>query len=137
MQSIVALSTTEAEIIALSSALREVIHLQHLLKELCSCNFSIPFTKPQVVCCTFKDNTACFEVAQTKHKICPRTKHLSVQLFHFHEHVKQGLIKIEHVSSKDQLADIFTKHLPWEQYNCLQNEIMYWDSNPLIQHEGV
>ena len=46
MQTLVVLSTTEAEIIALSSALREVIHLQNLLKELHSCNFPIPFTKP-------------------------------------------------------------------------------------------
>ena len=78
MQSLVALSMTKAEIIALSSALREVIHLQNLLKELRSCNFPIPFTKPQVVCHTLEDNAACIEVAQTKHKICPRTKHLSV-----------------------------------------------------------
>ena len=88
MQSLVALSMTKAEIIALSSASREVIHLQNLLKELQSCNFPIPFTKPQVVCCTFEDNAACIEVAQSEHKICQRTKHLSVQLFHFCEHVK-------------------------------------------------
>ena len=55
MQSLVALTTTEAELIALSTALREVIHLQNLLLELCGCNFPIPFTKPQVVCCTFED----------------------------------------------------------------------------------
>ena len=58
MQSLVALSTTEAELIAMSTALREVIHLQNLLLELCGCNFPIPFTKPQVVCRTFEDNAA-------------------------------------------------------------------------------
>ena len=52
MQSLVALSTTEAKLIALSTTLHEVIHLQNLLLELCGCNFPIPFTKPQVVCCT-------------------------------------------------------------------------------------
>ena len=76
MQSLVALSTTEAELIAMSTALHEVIHLQNLLLELGGCNFPIPFTKPQVVCCTFKDNTTCIEVAQLDHKICPRTKHI-------------------------------------------------------------
>ena len=45
MQSLVALSTTEAELIAMSTALREVIHLQNLLLELHGCNFPIPFTK--------------------------------------------------------------------------------------------
>ena len=77
MQSLVALSTTEVEIIALSTVLREVIHLQNLLTELCSCNFQIPFTKRQVICHTIEDNAACIEVAQTKHKICPSTRHLS------------------------------------------------------------
>ena len=69
MQSLVALSMTEAKLIALSTALREVIHLQNLLLELCGYNFPIPFTKPQVVCCTFEDNAACIEVAQLDHKI--------------------------------------------------------------------
>ena len=104
MQSLVALSTTEAELIALSTALWEVIHLQNLLLELRGCNFPIPFTKPQVVCHTFKDNAVCIEVAQSDHKIRPRTKHISVCIFHFHDHVEKGLIKIEHVPSKYQLT---------------------------------
>ena len=94
MQSLVALSTTEAELIALSTALHEVIHLQNLLLELCGCNFPIPFTKPQVVCHTFEKNAACIEVAQSEHKIRPRTKYISVHLFHFREHIEKGLIKI-------------------------------------------
>ena len=137
MQSLVALSTTEAELIALSTALHEVIHLQNLLLELRKCNFPIPFTKPQVVCHTFEDNAACIEVAQSNHKICPRTKHISVRLFHFCDHVKKGLITIEHVPSKYQLADIFTKPLPRDQYMCLHDQIMGWMSTPLAQHEGV
>ena len=88
MQSLVALSTTEAELIAMSTVLHEVIHLQNLLLELHGCNFPIPFTKPQVVCYTFEDNATCIEVAQSDHKIRPRTKHISVQLFHFHDHVR-------------------------------------------------
>ena len=87
MQSLVALSTMEAELIALSTALCEVIHLQNLLLELHGWNFPIPFTKPQVVCRTFEDNTACIEVAQSDHKIRPRTKHISVHFFHFRDHV--------------------------------------------------
>ena len=97
MQPLVALSTMEAELIAMSTALREVIHLQNLLLELRRCNFPISFMKPQVVCCTFEDNAACIEVAQLDHKICPRTKHISVHLFHFCDHVEKGLITIEHV----------------------------------------
>ena len=88
MQSLVALSTTEAGLIALSTALCKVIHLQNLLLELRGCNFPIPFTKHQVVCRMFEDNTTCIEVAQSDHKICPRSKHSSVHLFHFHDHTE-------------------------------------------------
>ena len=137
MPSLVALSTTEAELIALSTALCEVIHLQNLLLELCGCNFPIPNTKPQVVYRTFEDNFACIEVAQSDHKIRPRTKHIFVRLFHFRDHVENGLIKIENVPSKYQLADIFTKPLPRDQYMCLRDQIMGWTSTPLAQHEGV
>ena len=137
MQSLMALSTTEAELIAMSTALREVIHLQNLLLELCGCNLLIPFTKPQVVCCTFEDNAACIEVAQSDQKICPRTKHISVRLFHFQDHVEKGLITIEHVPSKYQLADIFTKPLPRDQYMRLCDQIMGWTSTPLVHHKGV
>ena len=137
MQSLVAFITTEAELIALSTALQEVIHLQNLLLELRGCNFPIPFTKPQVVCHTFEDNASCIEVAQSDHKIRPRTKHISVQLFHFRDHIEKGLIQIEHVPSKYQLPDIFTKPLPCDQYMHLRDQIMGWTSTPLAQHEGV
>ena len=109
MQSLVALSTTEAEIIALSTALRTVIHLQNLLQELRTNALPIPFTKAQIHCRTFEDNTACIEVATSEAKIRLRTKHLAVRLFHFRDHIEKGHISIEHVPSRDQLADIFTK----------------------------
>ena len=132
-----ALSSTDAELIALSTALREVIHLQNLLLELRGCNFPIPFTIPQVVCRTFEDNASCIEVAQSDHKIRPRTKHVSVRLFYFCDHVEKGLIQIEHVPSKYHLADIFMKPLPRDQYIRLRDQIMGWTSTPLAQHERV
>ena len=91
MQSLVGLSTTTAELIAMSTALQEVSHLQNLFLELHGCNFSIPFTKPQVVCRTFEENAACIKVAQLDHKIRPMTKHISVCLFHFRDHVEKRL----------------------------------------------
>ena len=135
MQSLVALSTTEAKLIAMSTVLCEVIHLRNHLLELRGCNFPIPFMKPQVVCCTFEDNAACIEVAQSDHKIRPRTKQISVWLFHFHDHIERGLITIEYVWSKYQLANIFTKPLPRDQYMCLHDQIMGWMSTPLVHHE--
>ena len=109
----------EAEIIDLSTAWREVIHLQNLLQELRAYAFPVPFTKAQIHCRTFEDNAACIEVATTETKIRPRTKHLAVRLFHFRDHIEKVLISIDHVPSRDQLADIFTKPLPCQQFRNL------------------
>ena len=137
MQLLVALSTTEAEIIALSTALREVIHLQNLLQELRTHALPIPFTKAQIHCRTFEDNAACIEVATSEAKMCLRTKHLAVRLFHFRDHIEKGHISIEHVPSHNQLADIFTKPLPRDQFRRLRDEIMGWNNAPIAEYEGV
>ena len=137
IQSLVALSTTEAEIIALSTALSEVIHLHNLLQELRANSFPIPFTQAQIHCRTFEDYIACIEVATSEAKIRPRTKNLAVRLFHFRDHIEKGLISIEHVPSRDQLADIFTKPLPRHQFRQLRDQIMGWDTDPITECEGV
>ena len=137
IQSLVALCTTEAEIIALSTALREVIHLQNLLQELRAKMLQIPFTKAQIHCRTFEDNAACIEVANSEAKIRPRTKHLAVRLFHFRHHIEKGNISIQHVPSRDQLADIFTKPLPCDQFCRLRDQIMGLNNAPIAEYEGV
>ena len=83
-----------------------------------------PSRNLNVFCRTFEDNAPCIEVAQSDHMICPRVKHTSVRLFHFRDHVEKGLIQIEHVLSKYQLADIFIKPLPHDQYMRLRDQIM-------------
>jgi hypothetical protein len=115
MQSLVALSTTEAEYIALSSALREVITLINLLNELKSRGIPIAITTPDIRCKVFEDNQAALQLAREP-KLRPRTKHLAVRLHHFREHVRRKVINIVHVGTKDQIADIFTKPLPRDQF---------------------
>ena len=129
MQSLMALSTTEAELIALSTALREVIHLQNLLLELRGCNFPIPFTKPQVVCRFFEDNAAHIEVAQSDHKIRPRTKHISVRLFHFRDHIEKGSLKLS-MSHRNISLPIFLRNL-CPMTNTCASMIKLWGGHPL------
>ena len=125
MQGLVALSTCESEYIALSTALREVIALMNLLKELKSHNIPVPFSTPKVKCRVFEDNAGCIELA-TNHKARPRTKHLSVRLHHFRDHVKRGDIVIEHVSTTMQVADIMTKPLARDPFRKLRKMLMGW-----------
>ena len=130
MQQLIALSTTEAEYIALSTALREVISIMNLLKELSSHGFSIHKGTPKIQCKTFEDNKSCIAIA-TNHRTRARTKHLSVRLHHFRSYVVSKQISIEHINTKDQLTDIFTKPLPTPQFISLRDKLMGWSSKPL------
>jgi hypothetical protein len=123
MQQLIALSTTEAEYIALSTALRDVIHVIHLLKEFRDHGFDVHRPTPKITCRTFEDNKSCIEIA-TNHKIRARTKHLSVRLHHFWSHVVNKTITIEHISTKHQIADMFTKALPRDQFENLRNRLL-------------
>ena len=114
MQSLIALSTTEAEYIALSTALREVIAIMNLLNEIKGRGFTVYHPTPRIVCKVFEDNQSCIKIA-TNHKTRPRTKHLSVRLHHFRSHIVDKSITIEHISTKEQVADMFTKPLPRDQ----------------------
>jgi hypothetical protein len=111
MQPLIALSTTEAEYIALSTSLCEVIAVMNLINELQSNGFPVHRSIPQVKCRVFEDNKSCIEIPMN-HKTRPRTKHLSVRLHHFRSHVVAHIITIEHISTKEQIADMFTKPLP-------------------------
>lgn len=131
-QTLIALSTTESEYIALSSALREVIYIMNLLNEIRQRGFKVNTSTPSIKCKVFEDNRSCIEIA-TNHKTRPRTKHLSIRLHHFRSFVVSKQITIHHVSTRDQLADIFTKPLPKAQFKVLRDQFMGW--SPLVARE--
>ena len=125
MQSIIALSTTESEYVALSSALRDVIGIIHVLEELQKFGFPIHNSTPKIQCRTFEDNLSCVTLAN-EHKTRPRTKHMAIRLHHFRSYVVKKQITVEHISTKNQLADLLTKPLPKPQFSKLRDMIMGW-----------
>ena len=94
MQTITAMSTTEAEYIALSTSLREVIPLMGLLTKARAHGLRIVELPPKVHCTVFEDNSGTLELARLP-KIRPRTKHINQAYHHFHEHVERKDIIIE------------------------------------------
>ena len=51
-----------------------------------------------------------------------RTKHIEIDFHFVRERVAQKLLQVRFISSKDQLADIFTKHLPLPMFEeCKRN----------------
>ena len=92
-------------------------HLEQLEKTL-----NIESKRPSVKCKLFEDNNDAIELAKAP-KIRHRTKHISLKYNHFREHVQKGLIEINPIDTLEQVADIFTKTLPFLIFNYLKKKI--------------
>ena len=103
-QNLVATSTCNAEYVALSEAGCESIWLQKV------CEFidlhQLNYYPAQLYC----DNTGAIALCYNPchHK---RSKHIEIKYHHVREHVLQGTFTLDHVASKENFADGFTKPL--------------------------
>jgi hypothetical protein len=91
-----------------------------LVQEICEKGFQVICTKPYVYCKVFEDNSCALELTGLP-KLCPCTKHINVCYHHFREHVRNRLIKIFPVGTKNQIADALTKALPqnvFQRHRC-------------------
>ena len=125
MQTITALSTTEAEYIALSTSLREVIPLMGILKEAREQGLDVDYLPPNVHCTVFEDNNSALELARLP-KIRPRTKHKNQSFHHFHENVERQDIIIKATPTEHQIADILNKPLAESAFTHHRKAIMGW-----------
>jgi hypothetical protein len=133
LQTEIACSTMEAEFIALSSAMRDLIPARLLLYEIGKAlTISVP-EGAALKSTVFEDNNGCLQLA-TIPKMTPRSKHIGVKYFWFRSKVGPSHgINIVKCDTKDQLADIFTKGLPYEQFAILRSKLMGWT----LDREGV
>ena len=60
-----------------------------------------------------------------------RTKHIEIRNHFIRDHVTRGDIALSFVSTKNQLADIFTKPLVEARFCYLRNELNIVDSRSL------
>ncbi|XP_059590521.1 retrovirus-related Pol polyprotein from transposon RE2 [Vitis vinifera] len=102
-QTFVAHSSTEAEYRALADTTSELLWLRWLLKDLgVSTSSATPL---------YCDNQSAIHIAHND-VFHERTKHIEIDCHFIRYHLLHGALKLFSVSSKDQLADIFTKSLP-------------------------
>ena len=123
LQSLIALSTLEAEYIALSQCMRDLIPLRRVLNDIAEA-FDLDINVPTTYSKVFEDNQGALTLAKAP-AMTPRTKHIALRYHHFREEVRAGHIVIEHISSAKQIADIFTKGLR-NNFVSLRKELMGW-----------
>ena len=102
LQSIVALSTTEAEFVASTSAGQEILWLRNLFHEL---GYTVPSASP-----LFIDNHSALSVAKNPEHH-GRMKHLDLRFYWLRDEVEKGTISVAHVCTDLMPADIMTKAL--------------------------
>jgi Reverse transcriptase (RNA-dependent DNA polymerase) len=106
LQTVFALSTSEAEYIALSTALHDVIPMMDLLNEMKEMGHDVQ-SHPTVHCKLFEDNSGALEFARVA-KYRPRMRHINSAWHHFRSYVVDKLITILPIDTKSQLGDVFT-----------------------------
>jgi hypothetical protein len=103
-QSIVALSSCEAEYIALSETVKQALYMRKLLEPL-GLNTHVPIEIQS-------DNQGALAIAcEALQSFHPRTKHIDIRVHHLRESVASNLVKLTYCPTERMIADILTKPL--------------------------
>jgi hypothetical protein len=100
---VVALSTAESEYMGAARGARQMEWMYNFMDEV-----RLPQPRPALLHC---NNTAAIAIVKSTkgHK---RGKHIALRHHYVRERVHEGDLILQHVSSKDNIADIMTKPLP-------------------------
>ncbi|GKA47590.1 retrovirus-related pol polyprotein from transposon TNT 1-94 [Tanacetum coccineum] len=112
-QSIVALSSTEAEYVAAAACACQVVWIQGILEEL-----GMKQEDGTVIKC---DNTSTIKLSKNP-VFHGRCKHIGVRFHFLRDLVGDGIVELQHVGTKEQIADIFTKLLHREVFLKLREK---------------
>lgn len=110
LQSVVALSTTEAEYTAAAEAIKEAIWLKGMLKEL-------GVNQRSVVIHCDSQSAICLSKNQTHHE---RTKHIDIKVHFIRLEVSKATVMLQKIHTDDNAADMLTKAVPEAKFKfCL------------------
>jgi hypothetical protein len=117
-QNSVALSTAEAGYIAASHCCGQLLWMRQTLRD-----YGYKLSKVPLLC--DNESAICMADNPVEHS---RTKHIAIQYHFLRDHQQRGDIEIAYVSTKEQLADIFTKPLDEKTFIKLRHELNILDS---------
>eukprot|EP00253_Pinus_taeda_P018240 PITA_18240 len=125
-QSIVALSTAEAEYVAATAAACQAVWMRRMLRSL-----GQEQEKATVIFC---DNSSAIALSKNSvfHK---RTKHIDTRFHYIRELVNNGEIVLEHCRTQEQVADILTKPLDQKGFEFLR-KCLGMTECPAVEFKG-
>jgi hypothetical protein len=112
-QNSVSLSTAEAEYIAAGSSCSQLVWMKQMLEE---------YDVQQNVLTLYCDNLSAINISKNpiQHS---RTKHIDIRHHFIRDLVEDKIVTLEHVTTEEQLADIFTKALDIKQFEKLRSKL--------------
>ncbi|KAH9685636.1 Integrase catalytic domain-containing protein [Citrus sinensis] len=108
LQTVVALSTAEAEYMTATQACKEAIWIQRLLEEL---------VHKQEKISVFCDSQSALHIAKNP-AFHSRTKHIGVQYHFVREVVEDGSVDLQKIHTKENLSDVLTKPINADKFIC-------------------
>ena len=112
-QSIIALSSTEAEYIAQTSAAKEALWLRSYWKE-------ITDTKSLAPTKLHSNNQGAIALAKSA-AYHSRTKHIDIRYHFIRDTIERQVVSLTYCPTEDMVADILTKAVPRQQFEKLRN----------------
>ena len=148
-QSVVSLSTCEAELYALVDGGKEGLFINKLAWELMHQRIYKDYIELPTLP-MFSDNQATLKVAKNKGSKAKRMKHVDTRYAWINERVEEKSMKVAYVPTKENIADLFTKPVDKETLKKLRNlgglkmiEVLERsfrgsvERQPRTQHEGA
>jgi len=108
-QSLVSLSTTEAEYIAAAETVRDLFSIKSPLNDL-----GVNFDTPRVLC---DSKSTIGPIRNRGFSRC--TKQIDTNYRFINDHYNKKCFKLEYIETERQLADNYTKAIPREQFDKL------------------
>jgi hypothetical protein len=116
-QTSIALSTAEAEYVAAGQCCAQLLWMRQTLRD-----FGYNMSKVPLLC--DNESAICMADNPVEHS---RTKHIDIRHHFLRDHQQKGDIEVFHISTKNQLADIFTKPLDEKTFCRLRSELNVLD----------
>ena len=110
-QTLVTLSTKEAEYTAFTEASREALWLRQLLLDVHNRGGHKPKAQREDATIIHADNQGAIQHA-TSEGMTARTKHFDISLRHARDLPQKGIVRFSYIRSSENTADVFTKGLP-------------------------